>query len=229
MFARRLAVIPCRGGSKGVPRKNLAIVNGLSLTARAILFSQESGLFDLIHVSTDDEEIALEAKKFGAPVAFLRSTSASSDSSSSTDVIREVHQMFMNQNKRFESIALLEPTSPMRTISVVRETLEAIEESDYDAALTLSPVSISYHPDKQFTVNQDDEASFFSDTGRKIKSRQQLSTTYIRNGFCYAIRGESIDKGTDIFGFKLRAVMCDIPYVNIDSFDDLERCRKLLQ
>lgn len=229
MFARRLAVIPCRGGSKGVPRKNLAIVNGLSLTARAILFSQESGLFDLIHVSTDDEEIALEAKKFGAPVAFLRSTSASSDSSSSTDVIREVHQMFMNQNKRFESIALLEPTSPMRTIPVVRETLEAIEESDYDAALTLSPVSISYHPDKQFTVNQDGEASFFSDSGRKIKSRQQLSTTYIRNGFCYAIRGESIDKGTDIFGFKLRAVVCDIPYVNIDSFDDLERCRKLLQ
>ena len=229
MSARRLAVIPCRGGSKGVPRKNLAIVNGLSLTARAILFSQESGLFDLIHVSTDDEEIASEAEKYGAPVSFFRSSSASSDSSSSTDVVREVHQMFMNQNKRFESIALLEPTSPMRTISVVKQTIEAIEGSDYDAALTLSPVSVSHHPDKQFSVDQDGSASFFTDLGRKIKSRQQLSTTYIRNGFCYAIRGESIDKGTDIFGFKLHALVCDIPYVNIDSFDDLERCRKLLQ
>jgi CMP-N,N'-diacetyllegionaminic acid synthase len=229
MFARRLAIIPCRGGSKGVPRKNLAIVNGLSLTARAILFSQESGLFDLIHVSTDDEEIASEAKKYGSPVLFLRSSSASSDSSSSTDVIREVHQVLLEQNKNFESIALLEPTSPMRTTALVRKTIEAIEGSDYDAALTLSPISVNYHPDKQFSVSQDGEASFFTNNGREIKSRQQLSTTYIRNGFCYAIRGESIERGADIFGSKLLAVVCDIPYVNIDSSEDLELCRMLLK
>lgn len=225
----RLAIIPCRGGSKGIHRKNLAIVNGMTLTGRAITFAQECGLFDLIHVSTDDEEIAAEAEKFGSPVDFFRSSSTSSDSSSSTDVIREVHQIFANRNMKFSTIVLLEPTSPMRTNEIVQRTVESIEDTEYDAALTLSPVSASYHPDKQFYINQNKDAEFFTSSGRVIKSRQQLSTTYIRNGFCYAIRDDSIRQGTDIFGFKLHGVLCDIPYVNIDTSEDLELCRKLLK
>ncbi len=228
MSHNRLALIPCRGGSKGIHRKNLAIVNGISLTARAITFAQECGLFDLIHVSTDDEEIAEEAERFGSPVDFFRSSSTSSDSSSSTDVIREVHQIFANKNMKFSSITLLEPTSPMRTKEIVLRTMESIEDTEYDAALTLSPVPASHHPDKQFFINQNKNAEFFTSAGHTIKSRQQLSTTYIRNGFCYAIRGDSLSKGTDIFGFKLHGVICDIPYVNIDTPEDLELCRKLL-
>lgn len=224
----RLAIIPCRGGSKGIPRKNLEIVNGISLTARAILFSQDCGLFDVIHVSTDDEEIAAEAEKYGSPVEFLRSSAASSDSSSATDVIHEVHRVFVSKSKHFTSIALLEPTSPMRTQEIVNQTISAIEDTEFDAALTLSLVSSSYHPDKQFFINQSGSAEFFTSTGHTIKSRQQLSNTYIRNGFCYAIRGDSILKGTDIFGFKLHGVICNIPYVNIDTPEDLELCRKLL-
>jgi len=228
MKPSRLAIIPCRGGSKGIPRKNLEIVNGTSLTARAILFSQESGFFDVIHVSTDDEEIAAEAERYGSPVEFFRSDAASSDSSSATDVIREVHQVFANQNKQFDSIALLEPTSPMRTSEIVKQTINAIEDTEFDAALTLSLVQSRYHPDKQFSLNQKNNAEFFTSTGRTIKSRQQLSTTYIRNGFCYAIRGDSINKGSDIFGFNLFGVICNIPYVNIDTPEDLFLCRKLL-
>jgi CMP-N,N'-diacetyllegionaminic acid synthase len=224
----RLAIIPCRGGSKGILRKNLEIVNGLSLTARAILLSQECGLFDLIHVSTDDLEIAAEAERYGSPVEFFRSDAASSDTSSATDVIREVHQVFANQSKQFDSIALLEPTSPMRTSEIVKQTINAIEDTEFDAALTLSPIQSSYHPDKQFSINQKSNAEFFTSYGRTIKSRQQLSTTYIRNGFCYAIRGDSINKGSDIFGFNLHGVICNIPYVNIDTPEDLELCRKLL-
>ncbi|MEI6096322.1 MAG: hypothetical protein WCR08_12845 [Gammaproteobacteria bacterium] len=228
MKPSRLAIIPCRGGSKGIPRKNLQIVNGISLTARAILFSQESGFFDVIHVSTDDEEIAAEAERYGSLVEFFRSDAASSDSSSATDVIREVHQVFANQNNQFDSIALLEPTSPMRTSEIVKQTINAIEDTEFDAALTLSPVQSSYHPDKQFSLNQKNNAEFFTSTGHTIKSRQQLSTTYIRNGFCYAIRGDSINKGSDIFGFNLFGVICNIPYVNIDTPEDLFLCRKLL-
>lgn len=224
----RLAIIPCRGGSKGIPRKNLEIVNGISLTARTILFSQECGLFDVIHVSTDNEEIAAEAERYGSPVEFFRSSAASSDSSSATDVIREVHQAFASKSVHFKSIALLEPTSPMRTQEIVNQTINAIEDTKFDAALTLSQVSAAYHPDKQFAINQKNNVEFFTKTGRSIKSRQQLTSTYIRNGFCYAIRGDSILKGADIFGFKLHGVICNIPYVNIDTPEDLELCRKLL-
>ena len=224
----RLAIIPCRGGSKGIPRKNLEIVNGISLTARAVLFSQECGLFDVIHVSTDDEDIAAEAERYGSRVEFFRSSATSSDSSSATDVIYEVHQVFASKNKHFDSIALLEPTSPMRTFEIVKQTIDVIENTEFDAALTLSPVQSTYHPDKQFSINQKSNAEFFTRNGHTIKSRQQLSTTYIRNGFCYAVRSDSINKGSDIVGFNLYGVVCNIPYVNIDTPEDLELCRKLL-
>ena len=125
-------------------------------------------------------------------------------------------------------IALLEPTSPMRTFEIVKQTIDVIEDTEFDAALTLSPVQPSYHPDKQFTINQKSNAKFFTSNGHTIKSRQQLSTTYIRNGFCYAIRSDSINKGSDIFGFNLYGVVCNIPYVNIDKPEDLALCRKLL-
>lgn len=117
----------------------------------------------------------------------------------------------------------------MRTKEIVLKTIESIEIKEYDAALTLSPVSASYQPDKQFFINQNMNAEFFTSVGHTIKSRQQLSTTYIRNGFCYAIRGDSISKRTDIFGFNLHGVICNIPYVNIDTPEDLELCRKLLK
>ena len=130
---------------------------------------------------------------------------------------------------KFSSITLLEPTSTMITKEIVLQTIESIEDREYDAALTLSPVSASYQPDKQFFINQNKSAGFFTSAGHTIKSRQQLSTTFIRNGFCYPIRGDSISKGTDIFGFKLHGVICDIPYVNIDTPEDLELCRKLLK
>lgn len=73
----------------------------MSLTARAITFAQECGLFNLIHVSTDDEEIAAEAERFDSPVVFFRSSSTSSDSSSSTDAICEVHQIFASKSMKF--------------------------------------------------------------------------------------------------------------------------------
>lgn len=224
---RVTAVIPARGGSKGIPRKNLSVVNGTTLLARTIVFAQQSGLFDHVHVSTDDTDIAAEAERFGAKPNFLRSEESSHDRASSTDVLIEVDRRLTDQGQTTDVYVLLEPTSPMRETHHVRDSLDLIHRG-FDAAVTVSPVDVKFHPDKQFRVESGGDAAFFTERGPTIVARQQLETTYIRNGFCYAVTSEVLRSHRSIFGTRLGAVVCDVPYVNIDSPEDLARCRELL-
>lgn len=219
-----LAVIPARGGSKGIPRKNLLRIGKLSLVGHAVKFAEESGFFDHILVSTDDEEISLEANQLGYPPEFLRTAEASHDRASSSDLLIEVDDKANQLGWGVERYVLLEPTSPMRTKRRVSEALE-LTGRDFDAALTLSPVDVKFHPDKQFTTSEDNEARFVTDRGRSVVARQQLSPTYIRNGFCYVVNSAALRETGSIFGTRLGAIVCDEPYVNIDSLVDVELCR----
>jgi len=223
-----LAVIPARGGSKGIPRKNLELVAGISLVGRAVRFAEDSGLFDMIHVSTDSLEIADEATRFGHQPEFLRSDDASRDRSSSTDVLLDVQKDFATRNTKVNRFVLLEPTSPMRKKKFVQQAID-LTRDEFDASLTVSPVDVKYHPDKQFSVSQQGQALFFTDRGPKIVARQELLTTYIRNGFCYVVCGDALSTSQSIFGTNLGAVVCDTPYINIDTREDLEKCRAMFE
>lgn len=222
-----LAVIPARGGSKGIPRKNLAKIGERTLVGHAIHFAQQSKLFDHILVSTDDEEISKEADRHGYPPEFTRSPEVSHDRASSTQLLLEVDAQSNQLGWGVERYVLLEPTSPMRNKRRVQEALE-LTYRGFDAALTLSSIDTKFHPDKQFKINGQNVAMFFTERGRGIVARQELTTTYIRNGFCYVVCATALRETKSIFGSHLGAVVCDEPYVNIDSLEDLERCRELL-
>lgn len=225
---RRLAVVPARGGSEGVPRKNLQVVAGQTLLARAVWCALAVGVFDEVMVSTDDDEIAGAGLLAGAAVPFRRSATASGDRASSTDVLRDVLSAYEAVGTQFDLVALLEPTSPMRTADDIARTVVAAEAEGWDAALTVSEVPTSYHPDKQFCLGAHGDAVFFTDAGPTIVARQQLSPTYVRNGMCYAVRTLRIQEGGTIFGTRARAVVVDRPYVNIDSPEDIARARQML-
>ena len=222
-----LAVIPARGGSKGIPRKNLSKIGKHTLVGHAIQFAQQSNLFDHILVSTDDEEISREADRFGYSPEFLRSPEASLDGASSSQLLLEVDTQANQLGWSVERYVLLEPTSPMRNKRRVEEALE-LTRREFDAALTLSPIDVKFHPDKQFKITDHNEALFCTDHGRSVASRQELTSTYIRNGFCYVVCAPALRVTKSIFGTRLGAVVCDEPYVNIDSPEDLEQCRKHL-
>jgi CMP-N-acetylneuraminic acid synthetase len=223
-----VAIIPARGGSKGLPRKNLAEIRGQSLVSHALKFARDSELFGLIHLSTDSEEIAAEGDKWGLRPTFLRSESTSHDSASSTEVIREVRAKLLDLGVAAQRFVLLEPTSPMRRLKFVAAAIAATRK-DFDASVTVSPVDVKFHPDKQFVLAAEEEIAFFSQQGRAIVARQQLKPTYIRNGFCYVITDLALAEGRDIFGSRCKAIICDIDYVNIDNQADLDRCRILMQ
>lgn len=121
---RNLAIIPARSGSKGLPDKNIRLLNGRPLIAYTIDAALQSEQFDEVMVSTDSKEYREIARQYGANVPFLRSKENSSDRAESWDMVREVIDCYSGLGQMFESFCLLQPTSPLRTVSNIIEAYE---------------------------------------------------------------------------------------------------------
>jgi len=227
----RLALIPARGGSKGLPGKNLAVVGGSTLLARAIRCAHASGIFSAVVVSTDDPTIAQEGIRAGAAAPFLRPKDLARDDSPVLATIKHALAELERAagTTRFDLVALLEPTSPLRTGEIVKSVVAAAEQPGADAALSVSPVPTRYHALKQLIADgSDGRVRHFHPEGDRIVTRQQLSTTYIRNGMCYAVRRSALDAGHGVLGSSARMVVVDSPVVNIDDPEDLELAKRLI-
>jgi CMP-N-acetylneuraminic acid synthetase len=227
---RRLAIVPARGGSKGLPGKYLALVAGETLLARAVRCAREAMIFDAILVSTDDEAIAEEGRRAGAQVPFLRPPDLASDKAAVIDAVRDaLARVEAGGGARFDTVALLEPTSPLRTPQIVRRTVAAAESDGADAALTVSAAPARYHPLKHFRIDEGNIARHAVADGAKVVNRQELNETFLRNGMCYAVRRSAIDAGHNMLGSAPRAVLVEGPAVNIDDAADLAEARRLLE
>ena len=227
-MTRRLAIIPARSGSKGVPGKNLRHIHGVSLLGRAVLTARATGLFDTIFVSTDSDEYAAEAAKYGAVTPWLRPAALASDTALVADAIRHTIEEFARRGKTFDTLALLEPTSPLRTPDIVRETVLAAEAQGWDAAFTVSEVPRPYHALKQFRLDDSGAASFVLAEASPNVNRQSLYPTYIRNGLAYAVRVEAFMATHSIHGTRARAIVVDEEVVSIDTEEDFRLAEQLI-
>lgn len=225
---KRLAIIPARSGSKGVPDKNLRVVDGQTLLARAIAAARETSLFDRVYVSTDSDDYVDEAARAGVDTPFKRPAELADDKSLVADAIRHTLDMFAARGERYDTLALLEPTSPLRTAKIVRETVLAAETEGWDAAFTVSPVARKYHPLKQLHRSTDGVLSFCSAHAQPNVNRQQLDRTYVRNGFCYAIRVPAFLETHSLHGTRVKGILVEDHAISIDSMRDLEEVRRLL-
>jgi len=223
-----LAVIPARGGSKGIPRKNLCKVDGLSLVARAVKIAKSLTWIDKVVLSTEDREIAEEGRKYGAEVPFLRPSELAGDTSKSVDVWRHVLiEAEKYYNTSFEISILLEPTSPFREPRHVEEVVKKLEVGGYDSVLTVSETDSKNHPLKQMVI-KDNHVGYYDDAGKDIIARQQLTPVYHRNGVAYAVTRKCLVEQKTIIGSNASAVIIDEPLVNIDTEQDLKKAHFLL-
>jgi len=134
---KNLAIIPARSGSKGLVNKNIKSLKGKPLMAYSIEAAKNSGCFDEIMVSTDSEEYACIAKKSGANVPFLRSEQTSSDTASSIDMIKEVLHNYNEIGKKFDTICLLQPTSPLRTATDICNAYDLFEAKNAGSVVSV--------------------------------------------------------------------------------------------
>jgi CMP-N-acetylneuraminic acid synthetase len=225
---RRLALIPARSGSKGVPGKNLRRIGGETLLARAIGVARGSGLFDRIFVSTDSPDYAAEAARAGIDTPWLRPAELAADTALVADAIRHTLETFASRGEVFDTLALLEPTSPLRLPADVAAVVAAAEAEGWDAAFTVSPVPVHYHPLKQYRLDATGAAHLFAQGATPNVNRQSLAPTFIRNGLAYAVRVPAFLATGTVNGTRARAVVIDRPAVSIDTEDDFAAAERLI-
>lgn len=181
-----LAIIPARGGSKGVPRKNIRPLNGVPLIGYTLNEANKSRYLDRIVVSTDDLEIAKVAEDFSAEVPYLRPEELSTDSSSTVDCV--IHMIeFLKNNEEYipDYICLLQCTSPFRTYRDIDCAIEKVIDSQFDGIISVCEVEENPYWTNVF---RDEKLTYFLEEGRNITRRQDLPQIYTYNGAIYIIR-----------------------------------------
>ncbi len=136
-----LCIIPARGGSKRIPRKNIKPFLGKPIIAYSIQAALDSGLFEEVMVSTEDEEIAQAAREYGASVPFLRNPDTADDFSGLADVALEVMQRYQEQGLQWNHLAVILPTAPLLSSDVIGKAGELLESGKGDSVLTVTEYS----------------------------------------------------------------------------------------
>lgn len=178
-----LAIIPARGGSKGLPGKNIRPLLGKPLIAWSIEQALASKYVDHVYVSTDSEEIAQVARYYGAIVPFMRPKELASDSAKTADVLIHVMEELELTGKKYEHILLLEPTSPLRESVDIDLAYEKLISTPEATSIVGVGVVESQHP--AFCVSLTTEGFLQSDNDFKVLRRQDINTIYYYEGSVY--------------------------------------------
>lgn len=141
---KTLAIIPARGGSKGIPRKNIKPLLGKPLIAYAIEVALKSKLIDRVIVSTDDREIAEIAEKYGAEVPFLRPDELATDAAPVIETLRHAIRFFEDRGRVFDNVIVLEPVAPLRDIRDIENVIEKLNEDGVDTVVGACKFEIDF-------------------------------------------------------------------------------------
>ena len=213
-----LAVVPARGGSKGIPRKNLCKVGGISLIARAARTAGALDWIDRAVLSTDDEEMACEGRGHGLEVPFLRPAALAGDTAGGVDVWRHAWlESERHYGHRFDLSVLLQPTTPLRRPDEVERTVRVLVDGGHRAAATVGRVPLDFAPQRCLTLGPDDRLSFYHPEGAGIARRQDSEGLYFRDGTCYAVTRETLVDDGHLMEDDCVGVLIDRYVVNIDE------------
>lgn len=224
MERKVLGIIPARGGSKGIPKKNIANVGGKPLICYSIeagLEAIKSGVLSNLIVSTDNNEIARISEKSGANVPFIRPSEFASDNAKSVDVIKHAILFFEEKNVLYDDVILLQPTTPLRNGKDIEEAYDIYIHGKYDSLISCYKEEYICDLVSYYKVGND--AVALDANHNKGVRRQELQDVYVRNGALYISSVPFIKRENLIFGGKLGMyVMPKERSVNIDTVYDLE-------
>ena len=210
-----LAIIPARGGSKRIPRKNIKNFLGKPIIAYSIDIAQKSGLFDEIMVSTDDKEIAEVAFKYGAKIPFYRSKKNSDDYATTMDVIHEVINEYKKNNKTFENVCCIYPTAPLLQLNDLVNGYQMLQKDKNDIVYPIT--TFSYPILRSLII--DDSGNIKMKWPEYSTSRSQdLETAYHDCGQWYWYSNESLNSG--IFNNIKPVILDGFRVQDIDNEED---------
>ena len=214
---KKIAIITARGGSKRIPHKNIKVFLGKPILAYSIEAAVSSDEFDEVMVSTDDEEIAEIAKRYGAKVPFYRSEKTSGDFATTNDVLLEVIEEYEKRGQKFDMGVCIYPTAPFVTADKIKNAIHTLENSEAD---TLIPVVQFSYPPKRSMVIRDGKLIFAHP--EFIDSRSQdLESEYHDVGQFYCFKIEAYKKNKKLMlGNILPMVIDETEVQDIDNESD---------
>lgn len=225
-----LAIIPARGGSKGIPRKNIKLLGNKPLISYSIKRALESELLDTVMVSTEDQEIACIAGELGLKVPFMRPESLAQDFSPSLDVVINVLETYKEMGKEFDAVMILEPTNPFRTSNEIDDCIRIFKNKNSDSLITVKEVPPQFNPHWVFEENEESLLHKAIGETTVIARRQILPKAYARDGSVYITKTEVVLQQRSLFGETIAYRLNDNPYqINIDSLEDWKEAEKMLK
>jgi CMP-N-acetylneuraminic acid synthetase len=228
-----LGIVPARGGSKGIVRKNIRLLGGKPLIAYTASAAQKSAFLSRVLLSTDDQEIAEIGKSVGLSVPFLRPAELALDSTPMIDVVLHAIRWVQSHGEHCDAICLLQPTSPLRSAGTIDRCISRLWEQDVDCVVSLRPVPPEYNPHWVYFETSEGLLKPSIGDSDPIPARQLLPAAYHRDGGVITAKTLSVlDKGS-LYGTKMVGVLspedeaCDLD--NEEQWEALERKLKSMR
>ncbi|MCV9931245.1 acylneuraminate cytidylyltransferase family protein [Flavobacterium sp. LS1R47] len=219
-----LAIIPARGGSKGVPGKNIKLLNDKPLLAYTSEIALQSKFLTEVIVSTEDEQIIEVAKSLGIKVPFIRPITLAQDNSPTIDVIIHALRWYESQNIFFDAVCLLQVTTPFRTLEFLDNAIKKFIEKDSDSLVSVQRVPHEYNPHWTFEVNKQGNLKIATGETEIISRRQELPIAYHRDGSIYITKTKVLLEEHSLYGKNTTFIESQSEfYVNIDTLEDWEK------
>jgi CMP-N,N'-diacetyllegionaminic acid synthase len=201
-----LGIIPARGGSKGIPQKNLRKILGKPLIQYSIDTAKKSKINKII-VSTDDHKIVKFVQSQDVEVPFLRPKKLSKDSAKTFDVIKHSLNYLLNEeNYCPDVVVILQPTSPLRTHTMIDNSIKLLQSGNTTCTITVS--KIKTHPASSF-IYKNNFLKPYSKNFKKFDRRQQYSPMYFPTGAIYTTWYKTIKKYDSIYGPRIKPIITD--------------------
>ena len=217
---RVLGIIPARGGSQGLPKKNIKNLNGYPLIAYTIKSARESKLISEFIVSTDDIEISKIAMVFGASVPFLRPAEISKSESSSLELIVHALEFYEKKSVFFDAVCLLQPTSPFRPSGAIDDAIVQFTNCNSNCLVSVREVPSHYNPYWTFKI---EESGSLKKVIKQelITRRQNLPKVFHRDGAIYLFTVDFLKHTDTLISEDTKAFIIDSPeLINIDTEND---------
>lgn len=227
---RVLGLIPARGGSKGVARKNARILCGKPLVQWTIEAALDTSTLTRIIVSTEDEEIAAIARSCGAGVPFMRPAELACDDTPTFPVVQHALRTLLKLGEEFDAVCLLQPTSPFRKAFDIDRCVELLAASGADSVVSVRRVPSEYNPYWVFFRMPEGTLELSMGGTEPIPRRQLLPPAFHRDGTIYVTRQDTILSENNLYGRRMLGYeMTRVNDVNIDTLADWDLAERMMQ
>ena len=223
-----LGIVPARGGSKGVPRKNIRHLHGKPLLAYTAEAALESSRLSRVILSTEDDEIAEVGRSCGLEVPFMRPQELAMDSSPTLPVVKHAVAALEALGETFDAVCLLQPSSPLRRSVDIDSSIELLQRTGADSVVSVRPVPHEYNPKWVYWQGENGELSISTGDRDPVTRRQDLPTAFHRDGSIYVTRTEVIVDRESLYGDSV--VAYNMPpecSVNIDTEEDWLKAERM--